>query len=380
MKKLFTVVGARPQFIKAAAISRCLVKSFPDIKESIIHTNQHFDASMSQVFFDELGIPAPSVKFEKNANYEARIGQMIDQLTNLFDKEKPNAVLVYGDTNSTFAAASAATALHIPVFHIEAGLRSYNKSMPEEVNRIFTDHVSTLMFCPTQTAVKNLIHEGFKVQQHERFTKDNPGIFLTGDVMLDNLVHFREHNSASITQLFNLENKRFALLTLHRPQNADNPERLNTIVENILVATKRLDFDLVFPVHPRTKQTFERLSPQLWSALHDDSRVHITEPLSYNQIIGLTAASQLVFTDSGGLQKEAHFLNKPVVILRNETEWVEIIQDGNGILVDADSSRMQQIPDWFLNEASRKFNPHFGDGDAASKICQIINQFFQDNP
>jgi UDP-GlcNAc3NAcA epimerase len=373
-KYILTVVGARPQFIKAAAISRCLRKNFSDIREELIHTGQHFDNAMSQVFFDELGIPAPKVHLSHQANHALSVGQMIDELHTVFTREKPDGILVYGDTNSTFAAAVAANMLHIPLFHIEAGLRSFNKSMPEELNRIYTDQVATLLFCPTQTALHNLEAEGFDTNVRAPFFQDKPGVFMTGDIMLDNLSHFSQHLRGSYLEQLQIQQDRFVLLTLHRPQNADNVSRLNAILSGLMEVCSTLDLNLVFPVHPRTLKTLQTL-PELFNLLKDHPRVRIIDPLPYLAVLELTKNARFVATDSGGLQKEAHFMNKPVVVLRKETEWTEIIDDNNGVLVDADPIKIKNIPHWLQNEASNSYIPHFGNGKAAVETCTIIHDF-----
>lgn len=378
-KHILTVVGARPQFIKAAAISRCLLKNFSDIREELIHTGQHFDNAMSQVFFDELGIPAPKQHLTRNANEALGMGQMIDELHAVMALEKPDGVLVYGDTNSTFAAAVAANMLQIPLFHIEAGLRSFNKSMPEELNRIYTDQVATLLFCPTHTAINNLEKEGFNTNSRAPFMKDRPGVFLTGDIMLDNVNFFSKQMSGARLEQLEVQKDRYMLLTLHRPQNADSHSRLTAILTGLVDVCATLDLSLVFPVHPRTRKTLEA-TPELLNLLKDHPRVRIVEPLSYLAILELTNNAFFVATDSGGLQKEAHFMNKPVVVLRKETEWTEIIEDNNGVLVDADPVKIKRIPHWLQNEASFLFTPHFGNGSAAEETCAIIHEFLFSTP
>lgn len=377
---IITVVGARPQFIKAAAISRCLAKHFPKIKESILHTGQHYDESMSQVFFDELGIPKPQFHLNAGTHESLSIGRMIDELVQVFTFEKPNGILVYGDTNSTFAAAVAANMLQIPLFHVEAGLRSFNKSMPEEMNRIYTDQVATLLFCPTQTAINNLDAEGFNIDAQAPFKQNNPCILFTGDIMLDNLNHFSTQTSGDLLRTLEIEKENYVLLTLHRPQNADNPERLSTIIQGLMKLCDETQKTLVFPIHPRTRATLENKLPELWSALQTSSSTRILEPLSYLPIIELIQNAAFVATDSGGLQKEAHFLNKAVVILRAETEWSEIVDDNNAILVDADPVKIANISFWLENEASRAFTPHFGNGQAATEICESIESFLDAQP
>ncbi len=375
-RKIFTVVGARPQFIKASAISRCLTLDFPNISQYIVHTNQHFDTQMSQVFFDELSMPAPSFTFVRDGNYEAGVGQMIDRLNQLFLHQKPDAVLVYGDTNSTFAAAVASGYCSIPLFHVEAGLRSFNKSMPEERNRIYTDHVSTLLFCPTVTAVENLSKEGIQSVRNGNFTADNPGVFLTGDVMLDTLEHQKNRKHDAILMNIGVGENPFVLLTIHRPKNTDDISRLRSILESMSQLVHEMGLRLVFPIHPRTRKVLELELPDLWQNLISNQGIIMTEPLSHGDLIGLLVSCHFVVTDSGGLQKEAHFLNKPVVILRKETEWTEIVNDGNGILVDADAEKILGVSQWINHGASGKYTPHFGDGQAAQKICNIIQNYF----
>jgi len=375
LKHIITVVGARPQFVKAAAISRCIQNAFPKIEERIVHTGQHFDDSMSKIFFDEMQIPAPTIHLG-SSNNKMSIGQMIDALTVIFSEQQPEAVLVYGDTHSTFAASVAANACQIPLIHVEAGLRSFNKSMPEEINRIFTDHASTLLFCPTQTGIRNLESEGFNANSKKPYSQDNPGVFLTGDIMLDNLTYF----SKKPIDLASHPEGEYFVLTMHRPQNADHPDRLQIILKSLMDISKEKNITCVFPVHPRTQNTLSEQLPKFWEMIVNSPQFQICGPQSYLSMIDLLQHANFVVTDSGGLQKEAHFFNKPIVILRKETEWTELINDKNAILVDADPQKIAQIPYWLQNEASKNFMPHFGNGHAAEEICRIIEDFLNSKP
>jgi len=269
MIKIVTVVGARPQIIKAAALSRAIRNSFADqITEIIIHTGQHYDANMSQVFFEELGIPNPHINLNiGSASHGEQTAKIIQGIEKVLIAEKPDFIVLYGDTNSTLAGAIAASKIHIPVVHIEAGLRSFNKSMPEEINRIMCDHASTLLFVPTQTGIKNLEREGFSIKNQAPFTSDHPGVFHCGDIMFDNLVYFSEiaGQKTNIMQTLNLEENKFVLCTIHRDNNTDSPERLQQIIGAMCYIVENLGLKIVIPLHPRTSKIIET---KLQSLLH----------------------------------------------------------------------------------------------------------------
>jgi UDP-GlcNAc3NAcA epimerase len=349
--KILTIVGARPQFIKAAAVSHTF-KKFNDIEEVILHTGQHFDKNMSNVFFDELGIPLP--KFNLNLgglSHGAMTGRILEGVERICLEEKPDAVLVYGDTNSTLAGALAAKKMHIKVAHVEAGLRSFNMKMPEEVNRILTDRISDYLFCPTEEAIINLSNEGL----------NNCDIHIenTGDVMYDAISIF---SNASKKPLICLNNN-FVLCTLHRAENTDSPEKLRSIFAAINEIGST--YQVVIPIHPRTKKVIENLKIML------TDNITLIEPVSYFEMIYLLKEAMIILTDSGGLQKEAFFMKKACVTLRDETEWPELVNSKFNILVGSDS---QNIISGFHNQLSKKHNydqaQHFyGKGNAAELIA-----------
>jgi UDP-GlcNAc3NAcA epimerase len=309
LMKVISVLGARPQFIKAGPVSRAFQKT-PGIQEILIHTGQHFDSNMSQVFFDELEIPKPKYQLDiHGGNHGLMTGRMLEAIENVLLEEKPNAVMVYGDTNSTLAGALAASKLHIPLIHVEAGLRSFNKKMPEEINRILTDHVSSLLACPTKTAIENL--------RAENITKN---VYLTGDVMFDATLFATQkakQNSTIITDL-NLKEGNYCLATIHRAENTDDLLRLKKIITYI---QQNAQYPVVLPLHPRTKKVAEAEGIDFGS-------IHLVDPIGYFDMHRLLLGAVEVYTDSGGLQKEAYFHGKPCVTLRDETEWVETIDAG----------------------------------------------------
>jgi UDP-GlcNAc3NAcA epimerase len=374
MKKIISVVGARPQIIKAAALSRA-VKKLGDgiLNEVLVHSGQHYDEGMSQVFFDELGIPVPAHNLAVGSGTHAsQTASIMDGLERVFSEEKPTAVLVYGDTNTTLAAALVASKMFIPVVHVEAGLRSFNKRMPEEINRIATDHVSTLLFAPTQTAIANLKREGFSTEVNNAPSIDKPLVLRSGDVMYDNAIHFsnRPEGDAYLEAL-GLQKGNYAVATIHRDNNTDFPERLNGILDALKQWSTEHAMPVVLPTHPR-------LLKFLSESQQDDLQkagLRLVPPASYVQMIALLAASRLVFTDSGGLQKEAYFVQRPCVILRPETEWVELTAGGHAIVADADTSRILQAAHQLMNRSFEAWPQLYGDGHAAEQICQSIIQY-----
>lgn len=377
MMKLLTVVGARPQFIKAAAISRKIREQYHDsIREIIVHTGQHYDHQMSDVFFSELEIPAPHHNLGiGSGNHGRQTGEMLVKLEAVFEQEQPDAVVVYGDTNSTVAAALAASKISLPVIHIEAGLRSFNKSMPEEINRIFTDHVSTLLFSPTRAGIENLRHEGLDQGHEPPYSIDRPGIFHTGDIMYDNTLFFtqkaREHSG--IIEKTGMQNKRFALATIHRPVNTDSDDRLAAIMEALMKIPGAFDTEIVLPVHPRTAKKFEALrASSFYQGLTPENGIHLIPAVSYLDMIMLEYSASLIITDSGGVQKEAWFMEKPVVILRNETEWTEIVAQGNGVLADASTTKILEATGSYLQNPPLEFPKIYGNGNAAGEILEIV--------
>ena len=372
MIKIVTIIGARPQIIKAAALSRVIKNNFSDkIKEVIVHTGQHYDDNMSQVFFDELGIPSPDYNLGVGSGkHGAQTAKMIEGIEEILIKENPDYLVVYGDTNSTLAGAIAASKIHIPIAHIEAGLRSFNKAMPEEINRICCDHCSTMLFSPTLTGYNNLINEGFNPENKKTFTADNPGIYHCGDVMYDNSLFFGStDNRQRTTDIFQKDD--YILCTIHRNNNTDEPKRLNAIVRALIKLSE--EKDIIIPLHPRTKKL---LNVNLDSATYDtfinNSRIHITEPVSFLEMISLEKNASLVLTDSGGVQKEAYFFKKPCIIMRSETEWKEIVEVGAAIIADADEERIIEAYHHFKDNDAIEFPEIFGDGRAAEFICNEL--------
>lgn len=317
MINILTVIGARPQIIKAAALSRAIKNKFPDsIKEIIVHTGQHYDENMSGVFFDELSIPRPDYNLSVGSgSHGKQTAAMINGIEEILINEKPNAIVLYGDTNSTLAGAIAASKIHIPVVHIEAGLRSFSKAMPEEVNRIMCDHVSTLLFSPTITGFNNLIKEGFDPKANAPFTADHPKIYHCGDVMYDNSLHFSSLADQKIDLIskLGLKENAYILATIHRNNNTDEPKRLNSIFKSLNDISKEKELDVVLPLHPRTKKLLDtNLSADNLNAIKANKKFHIIDPASFLEMIALEKHCKLVMTDSGGVQKEAFYLKNPV--------------------------------------------------------------------
>jgi len=374
MLKIVTIIGARPQIIKAAALSRAIKNKFSkEIQEIIVHTGQHYDANMSQVFFDELGIPTPDYNLNVGSgSHGKQTATMLTGIEEILLKEKPNAIVLYGDTNSTLAGAIAASKIHVPVVHIEAGLRSYSKVMPEEVNRIMCDHVSTFLFSPTKTGYENLIKEGFNKEAVAPYTADNPKIYHCGDVMYDNSLYFSSvsENKTDIVQKLKLEKNKFIVATIHRNNNTDEPERLNSLFKSLQDISVKFNLEIVLPLHPRTAKLLEtNLSQELYSRIKTNSKFRIIEPASFLEMVALEKNCKLVMTDSGGVQKEAFYFEKPCVILRPETEWVELVQCGAAIVTDADEQRIKTAFEILNSKTDLKFPKLYGDGKAAEFIC-----------
>lgn len=377
MKKIITVVGARPQIIKASAISRAIENEFStEIEEIIVHTGQHYDANMSDIFFNELGIPLPAYNLHVGSSSHAeQTARILEGIETLIQSEHADAVLVYGDTNSTVAAALAASKIGVPVIHVEAGLRSFNKSMPEEINRILCDHISTLLFCPTPTAVKNLKNEGFAMDEKEIATIDQPIVYGCGDIMFDNSLHFSalSEKQSTVLEQFQLVENQFVLVTIHRNANTDEAENLNSIFSALIALHKETKLDIILPLHPRTKKMMEQLlSSEIQAELAQLDRIQVIPPAGFLDIIALEKNARLIVTDSGGLQKEAFFFKKPCVILRPETEWVEIVENGNAQITDADFDRILNASNELLAKSNFTFPPLFGDGKAAEFIVGKI--------
>lgn len=376
---LLTIIGARPQIIKAAAMSRA-IGSLPGspIRETILHTGQHYDANMSQVFFDELGIPRPDVALGVGSgSHGVQTARMIEGVETALLEHRPDAVLLYGDTNSTLAGAVAAAKLRIPVAHVEAGLRSFNKAMPEEVNRIVCDHCSTWLFCPTQTAVDNLRNEGFDLSTEHAPTADRPHVLLSGDVMYDNSMYFAsiaEQRSTILAEL-GVRKEGYILATVHRDNTTDDPARLNAVMGALLHAHEEHGLEVILPLHPRTRQRMDTLlAPELAARIERATGFCVVPPAGFLDMIALERHARLVMTDSGGVQKEAYFFGVPCVILRPETEWVELVANGQARLADADPMRIDEAVRHFLADGMPAVKPLFGDGHAAERICaELLN-------
>lgn len=350
--KIVTIVGARPQFIKAAAVSRLLRQQATEI---LVHTGQHYDPNMSAVFFDELEIPAPEYHLGVGSgSHAAQTGEMLVCIEDVLLKETPDWVLVYGDTNSTLAGALAASKLHIRVVHVEAGLRSFNRRMPEEINRVVADHLADLLFCPSDIAVQHLAREGI-IQ----------GVHLVGDVMVDTLLFSAERakQRSSVLEELGLTPGGYLLATLHRAENTDLPDRL----QSILQAFATIQEPIIFPIHPRTRNRIAELRLQ---NLLDDSHVRLIDPVGYLDMVRLEESARLILTDSGGIQKEAYWLKVPCITLRDETEWVETVENGWNYLVGADAHIITRMVESFQPPA---YHPIlYGDGLAAGRIIEQL--------
>ncbi|HEX9973530.1 MAG TPA: UDP-N-acetylglucosamine 2-epimerase (non-hydrolyzing) [bacterium] len=355
--KIVSIVGARPQFIKAAPVSAALRKHH---QELLLHTGQHYDDNMSKVFFDELGIPRPDINLEVGSDSHARqTAAIMIGIETFLEQEQPDIVLVYGDTNSTLAGAVAAAKLHIKVAHVEAGLRSFNRAMPEEINRIVADKVADILFCPTETAVRNLANEGIK-----------NGVHNIGDVMYDAALRFAPitEQKSLVLKRFSLEPKSYFLLTLHRAENTDSVENLSHIVAAI-VQSKHL---IIFPAHPRTVKLLKQF--QLYEKIDRAENIILIEPVSFIDMIMLEKNAQKIVTDSGGVQKEAYFYQVPCITLRDETEWVETVEDGWNCLVGANLEKISSAINTFL--PAKQQQGHYGDGKASEKLVDVLNNFF----
>lgn len=376
-KRIVTIVGARPQIIKSSAISRVIQNQFKDeLEEIIVHTGQHYDENMSQVFFQEMGIPQPNYNLNVGSgSHGAQTAKMLEGLETIFLKEKPDAVLVYGDTNSTIAGALAATKIHIPVIHVEAGLRSFNKAMPEEVNRIASDHMSTLLFTPSITGLENLKSEGFKLHDGHKATSNHPKVYHCGDVMFDNSLYFSDVSDkiSTILEQIGIVKNQFILTTIHRDSNTDIAENMEQIFSALYEIQESSGFDIVLPIHPRTKSKMkDQLSSELYDRIESNGHFKIIPPAGFIDIISLEKNARLIITDSGGLQKEAFFFEKPCLILRPQTEWVEIVENGNAILVDASKKRILEGFTNLTEKSDFTFPQLYGNGQAAQFICEKI--------
>jgi UDP-GlcNAc3NAcA epimerase len=362
--KILTVIGARPQFIKASAVSRAISRnnfqnSCRPITEVLLHTGQHYDYNMSQVFFDQLRIPAPQYHLDvRSGSHGEMTGAMLSRIEPVMVQEKPDWVMVYGDTNSTLAGALTASKLHIPVVHIESGLRSFNRRMPEEINRVLTDHVSSLLFCPTEGAVHNLRNEGIE-----------KGVFQVGDVMYDSFLFCRglALKESTILSTLGLQPKSYCLATVHRQENADNIQSL----ENIFGAFEQLasaDCPFVVPIHPRTQKNLIQCKRKVPLNPH----LHLISPVGYFDMIALEAQARVILTDSGGVQKEAYFSYVPCVTLRNETEWVETVEAGWNHIAGAGKQPIVEAFNIAIGPETGQDNDLYGRGNASQLIVQAL--------
>lgn len=356
--KLVTVIGARPQFVKAAAVTRVLC-TVAGVDEQLVHTGQHYDTNMSDLFFEELEIPSPRCNLGVGqGTHGEQTARMLAALERLLLDERPDWLLVYGDTNSTLAGALAAVKLHVPVAHVEAGLRSFNRRMPEEINRVLTDHASDLLFAPTQTARDNLRREGI----------DESRVFVVGDVMYDAAVHFgaRAEMSSRVLDRLGIQSKRYVLATVHRAENTDSPDRLAAIFEGL--GRLAQDIPVVLPLHPRTRKAL--VAANLFDG---NKKIHVIEPVGYLDMVMLEKHARLIATDSGGVQKEAFFYRVPCVTLRDETEWTELVELGWNRLAPPHSARsVSSMLLAGLEAKAGKEGEPYGQADAAKRIVEVL--------
>jgi UDP-N-acetylglucosamine 2-epimerase len=376
--KIVTIVGARPQFIKAATVSRAinaLNKGKRQIREILVHTGQHYDYLMDRVFFEELKLPKPNYHLRVGSGSHAKqTGLMLERIEAVLQKEKPDVVVVYGDTNSTLAGALAAAKLNIPIAHVEAGLRSYNTAMPEEINRLLTDHLSTLLFCPTQQAVQNLLREGIK-EGREKLVK------RVGDVMYDSILYYsklaeqkstilKDLNLCFLTPNSELRTRNYYLATLHRAENTDDPKKLKSLFEALNEIGERAP--VILPLHPRTRKMMK-----VYHLSSECKHIKTIGPVSYLDMLQLEKNAKAILTDSGGVQKEAYWLRVRCFTLREETEWLETVGSGWNILVGSDKEKIVEEVTRFRKKGSlRMKSASFGNGRAGDRICQIIRNHF----
>ncbi|GAB6179345.1 UDP-N-acetylglucosamine 2-epimerase (non-hydrolyzing) [Desulfotomaculum defluvii] len=360
--KIVTVVGARPQFIKAAAVSRAIKEHNNDnpdkpIREILVHTGQHYDHNMSEVFFEELDIPHPDYNLGVGSgSHGKQTGQMLEAIEEVLNKEKPDWLLVYGDTNSTLAGALAAAKLHIPIAHVEAGLRSFNRRMPEEINRVLTDHVSSLLFCPTETSVYNLVCEGIKV-----------GVHNVGDVMYDCMNYYLNNFGIGNLTLkkLRLSDKKFVLVTVHRAENTNDALRLSNIFSALNIISEEIQ--VLVALHPRTKKYLGEYGITV------NENIILAEPFSYLQMIALEKNAEIILTDSGGVQKEAFFVKTPCITLREETEWVETVEAYSNTLVGANQEKIIQAYSNIINGRKKpEYSNVYGQGYASKQVLKIM--------
>lgn len=356
--KIVTILGARPQFIKAGSVSR-LISSNTEIREVIVHTGQHYDTNMSDIFFEEMNIPKPDYYLGVgNLSHGAMTGQMIEKIEVVLQKENPDWVMVYGDTNSTLSGAIAASKLQIKIAHVEAGLRSFNMKMPEEINRILTDRISTLLLCPTDTAVNNLNKEGFG--------NINCKVIKTGDVMQDGAIYYKQFKRRPKSIPDNLDD--YILCTIHRAENTDADDRLRSIISALNEIAQNIP--IVFPIHPRTRNILLNLKITL------SPRIHVIDPVGYFEMVYLIDNCEAVMTDSGGLQKEAFFFSKPCITLRDETEWVELVENGFNILAGADTKKIIKAFSDLKKLKNKNYEMDiYGNGHASQNIVRELLKY-----
>ncbi|MCC7455002.1 MAG: UDP-N-acetylglucosamine 2-epimerase (non-hydrolyzing) [Crocinitomix sp.] len=378
MIRILTIVGARPQFIKSAVLSRVILASFKnELEEIIVHTGQHYDPEMSTVFFDELKIPKEKYNLQigslNHAHQTARIMMALDDVIAI---ENPDALLLYGDTNSTLAACLVAIKRHLPIIHIEAGVRSFNKKFPEEVNRIICDHTSSLLFVPSEDGMASLKKEGFKSDETlvpSDLLLNSPNVYKCGDIMYDNTLAFLEEADTYFNRLVakhQLPSSNFFLATAHRPSNVDDLKNFKEIISFFHYAIDNLGKEIVFPIHPRTKKIIAE-NEEL-SAMINKKGLHCIPPVSFIEMIGLEKHTDLVITDSGGVQKEAYFMKKPCLIMLEETPWVELVESKNAKLVGNNYTLLCEGATYFLENKPTNFAPIYGDGKSAYFICEKI--------
>lgn len=353
--KIITIVGARPQFIKSAVLSKAF-NEISEFEEIIIHTGQHYDANMSDIFFNELKIPKPKYNLNINSvSHGAMTGRMLEYIEKILIDEKPDGVIVYGDTNSTLAGALAAKKINIPVFHIESGLRSFNMKMPEEINRILTDNISDILFCPSSASINNLNNEGF-LNKSCRFIN-------VGDIMYESVKFFSNSK-------VNIQYDNYILTTIHRPENSDNKKKLKNICNalNILSKTNLI----LFPIHPRTLKKLKEFNIKL------SNEIVLFSPKGYIEMLSLLDSSKLVLTDSGGLQKEAYFKNKYCVTIRDETEWRELVDEGVNIITGDNTEKIIETVEHFQNSQKIVQKPIYGSGNTSSLILKELKKFYNE--
>ena len=381
MVKILTIIGARPQFIKAAAISRAIRNHFSsEINEVLVHTGQHYDKALSSVFFDELKIPKEKYNLQIGSGSHAeQTAKMILEIEKVVLEEKPTAILLYGDTNSTLAACLVAVKMHIDIIHVEAGVRSYNKKFPEEVNRLICDHMASMLFVPSDAGMNSLALENFATENPTgKLSSSNPAVYRCGDIMYDNTLYFLDQinkRDKSTFDKYAIPSSEYILATMHRPSNVDQEETLESILRAFNDIIEQHNKSIVLPLHPRTKNILSQ-SPKLSSYLEND-RLHVISPVSFLEMIELEKNADMVVTDSGGVQKEAYFMEKPCLIMLDETPWTELVESNNARLVGSDYQLIIDGANYFLNEnTDLNFPSMYGDGKTSEFICQeIVNNF-----